>query len=90
MLPAQDDDAIIGWNLFNEPRCNCDPTVISQSGQITSEGSGSDCSDVAACSANMKVRHHFASAHKCSCVLWKLPLQLQNIGRLGMAWHGME
>ena len=53
---AQDDDTIIGWNLFNEPRCNCAPSVISPSGQVTAEGAGSECANVAACAADMKVR----------------------------------
>jgi len=52
----QDDDTIIGWNLFNEPRCNCAPTVIDpNSGAITGENSGSDCSGITQCTADMKV-----------------------------------
>ena len=56
-LDAQDDDTIIGWNLFNEPRCNCAPTVIDpNTGAITGENSGSDCANVQQCTADMKVR----------------------------------
>ena len=54
---AQDDDTIIGWNLFNEPRCNCAPDVIDpNTGAITSENTGSDCANVKQCTADMKVR----------------------------------
>ena len=79
VVPAQDDDAIIGWNLFNEPRCNCDPTVISQSGQITSEATGSDCGDVTTCAANIKVQLHSSGTLICcfcclrSCKLLRYP-----------------
>lgn len=55
---AQDDPTIIGWNLFNEPRCNCNPSVIDPStGKITAEPAGSNCGNIVKCTADMTVRH---------------------------------
>ena len=55
-LLHQDDPTIMAWNLINEPRCNCAPSVVGANGYATADDPGSDCADINTCFTNIQVR----------------------------------
>ncbi len=52
----QNDPTVLGYNLMNEPRCNCSPKVVdTQTGLATQDNDGSDCANIKTCSTNVQV-----------------------------------
>ena len=52
---AQEDPTVLGYNLLNEPRCNCFPKIIDPStGLSTEDAPGSDCSNIQTCTTDVQ------------------------------------
>ena len=45
----------MAWNLMNEPRCNCAPSVVGADGYAMEDQPGSDCANIKTCFTNVQV-----------------------------------
>lgn len=61
-LPGQADPTILGYNLLNEPRCNCAPQVIDASTGLATQDGGTDCENIEKCFTNVQASTGFGLA----------------------------
>jgi hypothetical protein len=48
-LQYKEDPTVMAYNLINEPRCNCAPTVVDTSTGLAAEDPNTDCANVETC-----------------------------------------
>lgn len=52
----QEDPTVMAYNLMNEPRCNCAPTVVDSSTGYAAEDPNTDCANIKPCFTAVQAR----------------------------------
>lgn len=78
---CQADPTILGYNLLNEPRCNCAPTVVDASTGYAAPGGdpNTDCANIKTCFTNVQVQGHWLACAAAAAVLALRVLLLQSL-----------